>query len=88
MEMAAPSTCEEWRELVLQFIGSLTLCNHMGDVSNDVNVVLERIDEKIEWDEWWELGRALGDRGITTLQGTSLADDEDDEEKEDIDADD
>jgi len=62
----------DYKTLLLQFIASLTLCDHMGDVSNDVGLVLKKLNLKIEWDEWGELGRALSDMGVTTLVGTKL----------------
>lgn len=69
----------DYRHVLLQFIGSLTLCDHMGDVSNDVDTVLKKIGIDIEWNEWHELGHALGDMGITTLQGTPLTREESEE---------
>ena len=70
-------TVEEHEWLLLQFIGSLTLCDHMGDVSNDVMEVLRRIGmNEIEWDDMSDLGSAFGELGITTLYDTSLADEE------------
>jgi fibrillarin-like rRNA methylase len=71
-------TDPDYRLLLLQFIGSLTLADHMGDVSNDVSDVLERMGVEIEWDEWEDLRSKLGAMGITTLHGTSLKDDDDD----------
>lgn len=67
------------REILLQLIGSLTLCDHMGDVSNDVETALKRIDLDIEWADLDELGTELGKRGVTTLYGTPLASDVDEE---------
>ncbi len=63
---------DEARTLLLQFIGSLTLCEHMGDVSNDVETVLKRLGVQVDWDDLDELGDHLGEMGITTLHGTSL----------------
>lgn len=60
------------RDLLLKFIASLTLCDHMGDVSNDVTEVLKFLGLEIEWDEWSDLGNALAKMGITTLNGTDL----------------
>ena len=61
------------KKLLLQLIGSLTLCDHMGDVSNDVSEVLKRLGmEAKEWNEWCELGHLLGDMGITTLYGSEI----------------
>lgn len=68
------------RTLLLQFIGSLTLCDHMGDVSDDVAKVLDIMGLDIEWDEWDDLGKALSEMGITTLYGTELWHEEDDRE--------
>ena len=46
---------KEYRMLLLQFVASLTLCDHMGDVSNDVDIVLKRLGveppEEIMYDE-------------------------------------
>lgn len=69
----------DYRTILLSLIGSLTLCDHMGDVSNDVQEALDQIGLKIEWDEWHELGAALGKMGVTTLLGTPLSDADDEE---------
>ena len=61
------------RNLLLQLIGSLTLCDHMGDVSNDVQYVLTKLGINDEWEDWPQLAEALHVRGVTTLYGTSLA---------------
>ncbi|KKK84011.1 hypothetical protein LCGC14_2787650 [marine sediment metagenome] len=66
----------DYRKLLLQFIGSLTLADHLGDVSDDIDTVLKRLDVSVEWDELGELGDALGKMGVTTLYGTSLVDDD------------
>lgn len=71
---SAPVTEIDYRALLLQFVASLTLADHMGDVGTDVNMVLERIGVEIEWEDWPELGRALGRMGVTTLYGTPLGD--------------
>ena len=70
----------DYKTILLQFLASLTLCDHMGDVSNDVVDVLEKIGVEIEWDEWDELGNALGKMGITTLNGAALTQDENEDE--------
>lgn len=69
-------TADEYRELILSLIASLTLCDHMGDVADDVNETLKRLGVTIEWDEWHDLGRALGKMGVTTLYGTPIGEDE------------
>ena len=58
---------------LLRLIGSLTLCDHMGDVSDAVTKALDDIGLTLEWDEWAELGVLLHKMGVTTLYGTSLA---------------
>ena len=66
---------ERERTLLLQFIGSLTLADHLGDVSNDIDAVLKRLGLDIEWHELSDLGKRLGEMGVTTLYGTILRDD-------------
>ena len=65
------------RELLLKFIASLCLCDHMGDVSNDVDFVLKKLNMK--WpdsaEELSDLMPWLHKRGVTTLYGTSLGED-------------
>ena len=67
-----PETPEEWRELVLSFIGGLTLADNTGDMANDIAEVLKILEVNVEWDDLEELGRALGKMGIETLRGTEL----------------
>lgn len=72
----------DYRTILLQLIGSLTLADHMGDVSNDVDTALKRCGYEVEWDEWSDLGRWCAQQGITTLYGTSLG--SEDEPKEPV----
>ena len=67
---------KDYRKLILQFIGSLTLADHMGDVSNDIEYVLIKLGVPVAWEDLSSLGDALGKMGITTLHGTSLVDEE------------
>jgi hypothetical protein len=60
-------------ELLLKFIASLSLADHMGDVAGDIDIVLERIGIKIEWEDWSDLRNELGRMGVTTLYGTTLS---------------
>lgn len=76
-------TADEYKALLLSFIGSLTLCDHMGDVTNDIDDVLKKLGLDIEWDELHELGVALGKMGVKTQYGTELASDEAEEDDED-----
>ncbi len=64
------------RTILLQFIASLTLCDHMGDVSNDVSDVLKKLGppyDSWEWDEWHDLSERFRQAGITTLNGTEFS---------------
>lgn len=70
--MAEPPTA---RDILLMLIGSLTLADHMGDVSGDVSKALKMLGLDIEWDDWGDLGKRLAEMGVTTLYGTSLGDD-------------
>ena len=65
------------KNLLLSFIGSLTLCDHMGDVSNDVDFILKELGYDVEWDDLNELSDWCGEQGIETLYGTSLKKEED-----------
>lgn len=78
---ASNLTAEELRELLLSFVGSLTLCDHMGDVADDVNLVLERLGMQVSWGEWSDLGRQLAKQGVKTLYGTRLDGEDDDGEE-------
>jgi hypothetical protein len=81
-EKKKPETAEDYRSLLLSFLGSLTLCDHMGDVSNDMLDVLEHLGIEPP-EEWEELGRTLGLMGVRTLQDTPLISDDDlDDEEE------
>jgi hypothetical protein len=68
-------------ELLLQLIASLTLCDHMGDVYNDIDVVLKKlginyIDTEESYTPMGEFGswvrQKLHNQGVTTLYGSSL----------------
>lgn len=74
-------TTPDYKTILLQFIASLTLADHLGDVGNDIGEVLKQIGLEIEWDEPSDLGTALGKMGITTLYGTELGEDEDEDEE-------
>lgn len=64
------------RKLLLQFIASLTLADHMGDVGNDVAVVLKRLGFNWDWDDFDDLAKHLRREGITTLYGTEIGNDD------------
>jgi hypothetical protein len=65
-------SCAEAASLLLQFIASLTIADHLGDVAEDIRVVLDRLGIDVEWDDLSDLGTELGLLGVTTLHGTSL----------------
>lgn len=67
----------DYKGMLLSLCASLTLADHMGDVSNDVDTVLRRLGmPKCILDAGWEdLGKELGKIGIKTLYGTDLTGD-------------
>jgi len=67
---------EELKTLIYQFIGSLTLCDDIGGVCDCINEVLEKLGDNIEWDDLSDLADILGKRGVTTLHGTSLGEED------------
>ena len=60
------------RELLLSLCASLTLCDHMGDVSNYVYPVLKRLKmpSSVLNADWEDLGKELGKLGVKTIWGT------------------
>jgi hypothetical protein len=76
MKPAKPETPEQWETLILSFIGSLCLADHMGDVSNEIDTVLKVLGHDHGWDDFEELMTWLGKRGVTTLNGSPLLLDE------------
>lgn len=70
-----------YRELLLSFIGSLTLAEHMGDVAEDVQEVLNRLGITDDWEDLSELGDILGRMGVKTIYGTGLISEEDDDDE-------
>jgi len=76
----------DYKKVLLNLLGSLCLCDHMGDVSDDVEKALEQagmddvLEEIAEGENFFsDLAKSLHKRGATTLYGTAL---QDDEEKE------
>jgi len=68
----------DYRDILLKFVASLTLCEHMGDVADDIETVLDIIGIKLKWEDLYDLRRKLGKMGITSLYGTALIDEDDD----------
>ena len=66
---------DEYRKTLIQFIASLTLCDHMGDVADDVEFVIKRHDLFPGLPEWYELHDLMdyfAEHGITTLYDTTF----------------
>lgn len=71
--MNEPLDC---KTVLYQLIASLTLADHMVDVSAYIGYALKKLGDPladIAFDELGDLGIALAERGITTLHGTSLS---------------
>ena len=64
----------DYKTLLLQFIASLTLAEHMGDVSEVIDEVLKRVGriDLLDYKDMSDLRTALGKEGVTTLYGTEL----------------
>lgn len=60
----------DYRKLLLQFIGSLTICDHIGDVTNEIDTVLKKLGMPLPADvatdtDWGvALGEWLGKQGV------------------------
>lgn len=88
MDSAVPARETSDRALLLSLVGSLTFCDHMGDVADDVIKVLKELGIETpqagEDDDWWPgLARDLHALGVTSLYGTELWS-PDDEEDDDV----
>lgn len=76
-------TKEEIKTLLLSLLGSLTLCDHMGDAIDDVSKVLKELGVEVEGypdDYMRAVAAALHTMGVKTLYGTPLVSDEDEGE--------
>ena len=63
----------DYKTLLLQFIASLTLAEHIGDVSEEIDEVLKRVGRiDLLYEDMSDLRTALGKEGVTTLYGTEL----------------
>lgn len=71
--------------LLMEFIASLTLADHMGDVSEDVSYVLKLLGmEDLAASDWGdETMQELHKLGVTTLYGTSLEAEPEDKDDDD-----
>lgn len=64
---------EELHNLILSFVASFTLCDHIGDVGNEIGTLLARLGYDWEWDDEHDLFEHLAKLGVKTLNGTSLS---------------
>jgi hypothetical protein len=55
------------KSYLLSWIKSLTLADHLGDVWDDVDVLLKYLGEDIESDDIEDLQQKLTDRGVLYL---------------------
>lgn len=63
----------DYKQILLQLLASLMLCDHMGDVGNDMAEVCDRIGLPTDINgEFVPLKKLLHEMGVTTLYGTSL----------------
>lgn len=62
----------DYKTILLQLIASLTLADHMGDVSNSMDTALRLAGVDIDWNDFSELQQSLYNLGVTTLHGTSI----------------
>lgn len=68
----------DYRSLLLSFIASLTQCDNISDVTEEIDFVLKEIGLDLgDWSDPKELAEALARHGITTLRGMSLTGDDD-----------
>lgn len=72
------------RQVLINLIASLSLCDHMGDAADDAQRALKQIGvdlpESVQWaDDWWSaLAKFLAtEHGAETVWGTSLLEDDD-----------
>lgn len=72
---------EEYKNKILQLIASATLSDHMGDMWDDLNKVAEDIGEGELVSDHDELPKKLHERGITTVWGTEVGSDEEENEE-------
>ena len=69
---------DDYKKLLLEFIASLCLCDHMGDVANDIEYILKKIGIEFEEenDFFHDLLIFLGKKEIVTIYGTKIEIDE------------
>lgn len=64
-----PTTVEAYQDLMLRFIKSLTLCDHVGDMGNAIEEVFGIIGVDLEVSDLHLLFTELDAQGIKTLHG-------------------
>ena len=62
------------KQLLINFIASLTLCDHMGDVMDDARKVLKKLGVEEEWHDEQELIEVLKNNfdGVQTVYETEV----------------
>jgi hypothetical protein len=77
-------TTPDYRKILLDFAASLTLCDHMGDVCDDLQKVMDLIGVECDVDlsegSKGPFKKILRGLGAKTLYGTDIGSDEDDEQ--------
>lgn len=66
----------DFEKLFYQLIASLTLCDDINEVADDVSMALLLAKSNIKDKDWSSLsglGRLMGKRGGTTLYGASVS---------------
>jgi hypothetical protein len=64
----------DYKELLLQFLASLTMCEDIMEVSQDVYFLLNKMEIDVEWEILPDLASYFAEQNITTLYGSSLKD--------------
>jgi hypothetical protein len=77
----------DYKNLLLQLIASLTLCENEGDISEDCYYTLEKMGIEIKeaeesYNSMSDISYTLSKMNITTLHGSSLSDEDDKSDKD------
>lgn len=70
---------KDYKAMILSLVASATLCDHMGDMWNDLNFVLKEMGEDDLLEEFDELPKKLHLRGIKTVYGSEVWSKEDED---------
>lgn len=64
-----PTTVDEYEMLLLRFVKSLCLCDHMGDVSNSIDDVFQILGIELDVEDLSLLYVELDAQDVKTLSG-------------------